>query len=233
MHEIQALSFGPARDLYSPSAAFRGRRAYVEETCDRWFIISAKYGVVAPDQILDPYDVTLVEQSPAVKRQWAQKALAEPEERLAELEGMEFEIHAGRDYWGFGLADGLGDRGATVDIPTEGLSLGKQLAFYSHNEPRSAARKSGERMMSGGPTRRGSYEPLRAYLDQDKGTVVTLSFKDIERIVGRSLPASARNHRAWWANARTHTHARTWMDTGWKVDSVNLTAQRVTFRQDR
>jgi hypothetical protein len=31
----------PARELYS-SPLFRGRRDWVERTCDRWFVLSAK-----------------------------------------------------------------------------------------------------------------------------------------------------------------------------------------------
>ena len=31
----------PGRDLYAPSALFRGRRSFVEQTCDKWFILSA------------------------------------------------------------------------------------------------------------------------------------------------------------------------------------------------
>lgn len=45
----------PARDLYT-SALFRGRRRYVELTCDRWFILSARHGLVEPEEILEPYD---------------------------------------------------------------------------------------------------------------------------------------------------------------------------------
>jgi hypothetical protein len=33
----------PARELYT-SALFLGRRAFVEATCERWFILSAKHG---------------------------------------------------------------------------------------------------------------------------------------------------------------------------------------------
>lgn len=48
---------GPARDLYDESSYFRKQRAYAEAVGDRWFIQSAKYGLLAPSMDVDPYDM--------------------------------------------------------------------------------------------------------------------------------------------------------------------------------
>jgi len=79
----------------------------------------------------------------------------------------------------------------------------------------------------------GKYTPLVVYLqeippDQNE---VTLSFADIENIIGNGLPPSAYKYRAWWANERIGTHiwAHAWLKAGWRVDSVNLKSQRVSF----
>lgn len=64
----------PARDLYV-SQLFRGRRSYVEATCDRWFILSAKHGLVSPQEALEPYDETLNEKSADAKRIWSAAVL--------------------------------------------------------------------------------------------------------------------------------------------------------------
>ncbi len=49
-----------AEQLYSPSAMFRGRRAYVQRSCDTWFVLSvAEHGLLSPTDELEPYDVTL------------------------------------------------------------------------------------------------------------------------------------------------------------------------------
>ena len=119
-----------AEDLYSPSAMFRGRRAFVAKSCDRWFILSAKHGVLAPFDELEPYDVTLVGAPTSVKRAWSSRVTAELKDVLGDLAGMTFEIHAGRDYWGYGLVDSLRSAGAGVEIPTEGLTQGQQRRFY-------------------------------------------------------------------------------------------------------
>jgi hypothetical protein len=49
-------------------AAVSGRRAWVERTCDRWFILSAKHGLVEPGRVLAPYDETLTDLPRAGRR---------------------------------------------------------------------------------------------------------------------------------------------------------------------
>lgn len=46
-----------ARELYT-SNYFGKKREFAEEVCDEWAILSAKHGVVDPDKVLEPYDVT-------------------------------------------------------------------------------------------------------------------------------------------------------------------------------
>lgn len=46
----------PARNLYDESDYFRKQRAYAEAVADRWFIQSAKYGLLAPSMEIEPYD---------------------------------------------------------------------------------------------------------------------------------------------------------------------------------
>ena len=71
------------------------------------------------------------------------------------------------------------------------------------------------------------YDPLRAYLESTTGPIA-LTFDEIGRQVG-GLPPSAYRWRAWWANDRSHVHARAWLDVGRRVDSVDLQVERVTF----
>jgi hypothetical protein len=79
----------------------------------------------------------------------------------------------------------------------------------------------------------GKYEPLQKwFLEQNKETgLIYLSFKEIERIIGQELPYSARTYPAWWANGdNSHYHAQSWLEAGWKVESVNFDRESVTFR---
>ena len=49
----------PARDLYDDSSLWRGRRAYAERSGAPWCILSAKYGLLAPEVRINPYDLAL------------------------------------------------------------------------------------------------------------------------------------------------------------------------------
>ncbi|MEX0754979.1 MAG: DUF6884 domain-containing protein [Actinomycetota bacterium] len=121
----------PARDLYT-SALFRGRRAFVERTCARWFILSAKHGLVDPSTVLEPYDETLKGAPTATRRTWSESVADQMRTVLGPLRGLTFEVHAGADYLDFGLERALLGDGADILRPTRGMSLGKQLAFYAN-----------------------------------------------------------------------------------------------------
>lgn len=67
----------------------------------------------------------------AEKRAWGRRVMDELRTKLGSLEGLTFEIHAGEDYFGYGLRDALLEARAVVEIPTEHLKQGEQLSFYS------------------------------------------------------------------------------------------------------
>ena len=143
------------------------------------------------------------------------------------LGGHTFEIHAGSDYRDFGLIDGLRAAGAHVEVPAGTLPLGKLLAFYAGSSSPSNAV-----VLQGGPpqtTTRGGYNGLREYLERSPSRSVTVTFREIERIVDRRLPPSARRHRAWWTNDGSHTQARQWLAAGWRVDMLDAVNERVRF----
>jgi uncharacterized protein DUF6884 len=112
----KGLAAAPAADLYV-SPLFVGRRRLVEETCDRWFILSALHGLLDPDEVLEPYDQSLVEAAVGERRAWSQQVLASLDQELGDIRGVVFEVHAGVAYRDFGLVDGLRGRGAAVEVP--------------------------------------------------------------------------------------------------------------------
>jgi DNA-binding XRE family transcriptional regulator len=77
------------------------------------------------------------------------------------------------------------------------------------------------------------YYPLHEYLrplSQDEP--ITLTFGEIEAIIGDALPPSARVSRAWWANSAT-PQGRAWLDADWLVDAVDVEEAWVVFRPAR
>ena len=71
----------PAKDLYT-SPLFRKARAYVERTGLPWFVLSAKYGLVHPDDVIAPYDLTLNTMGVSDRRRWAGRILTQLEPHL-------------------------------------------------------------------------------------------------------------------------------------------------------
>lgn len=61
--KLDPVDFGrntlPARFLYTKSDLFKKAAAYAEQCCDDWVILSAKYGLVHPDDELPYYEQRL------------------------------------------------------------------------------------------------------------------------------------------------------------------------------
>lgn len=118
----------PARQLYS-SDLFQKAAGYAAATYDLWFILSARHGLVAPDQPLDPYDCTLAELSADQRRRWAEQVAAELHRR--ELEEAVFYLHAGRLY-----RQHLEQLLACTVLPFgRPLGIGEQKAWYLSQLP--------------------------------------------------------------------------------------------------
>ena len=60
----------PAARLYT-SRLFSLQRRYIERHAEQWFILSAKHGAVAPDTVLEPYDLALTTLNVPARRAWA------------------------------------------------------------------------------------------------------------------------------------------------------------------
>ena len=80
---------------------------------------------------------------------------------------------------------------------------------------------------------KGKYRFLADYLHEHGGDTITMSFDQIEQLVGDKLPRSAYNYRAYWSNTDTHTISRAWMRAGDMTTYVNLLAKKVTFEKRR
>ena len=76
------------------------------------------------------------------------------------------------------------------------------------------------------------YEPLAAFLRGQRANEVSLTFADIERIVGAKLPPKAQHHRAWWSNnPNNNVMTKVWLAAGFRSEQVDLEGRRLTFRR--
>jgi hypothetical protein len=119
----------PARDLYV-SPLWRKRRAYAEASGVPWLILSAKHGVLDPDERLAPYDLALSQLPVAERRAWGHAVANELGRRFEDLRGVVLEVHAGRVYRA-AIEEHLTAAGAIVRAPLAGLTQGRQLSWYT------------------------------------------------------------------------------------------------------
>ena len=77
----------------------------------------------------------------------------------------------------------------------------------------------------------GRYDALGVYLSRLSVSEWRASFADIEKIIGRKLPDSARNYPAWWANQSNggHSQSQAWQGPGWQTRDLDLASEKVTF----
>ena len=108
-----------ARDLYQ-SDLFVKSKAFAERAGGAWYVLSAAYGLVHPDTVIAPNDLTLANLLPSERRAWARRVIAQLD--AAVPPGVLTIFLAGRLYRE-GLLEWAGRR---FFVPMAGLSLGEQ-----------------------------------------------------------------------------------------------------------
>lgn len=136
---------GPARaaDLYT-GQLFRAARRWAETFADHWYILSAKHHVLSPDDVVEPYDLSLAEVAatpglfhPAPVDTWAIRCRAalmaarggEPRGARV-LQGDRVVMLAGASYCE-PLVPLLRAWGGEVETPLAGLGIGRQKAWLA------------------------------------------------------------------------------------------------------
>ena len=115
----------PAEELYD-SALFDGARYFSKTRCDQWHILSAKHGLVAPRQILKPYNQSLLEIDSGRRMIWAKDVFCALQNTSSEHDKIIF--LAGKQYREF-LTPMLLERGNSVAAPLASFGIGKQVAW--------------------------------------------------------------------------------------------------------
>lgn len=80
----------------------------------------------------------------------------------------------------------------------------------------------------------GKYAPLTRWLRSlsEEQAHVRVDFREIEKVIGESLPPSARSHSNWWANDSTNRRQSiAWLRAGWRVEAVDPGEGKVVFRR--
>src|SRR5437868_15190543 len=75
------------------------------------------------------------------------------------------------------------------------------------------------------------YSALSDYLRAQKRNNVPMTFDQIERLIGRKLPASHRYRSRWSNNSFNSVMTRAWLDAGFEAANVNMKARKLLFRR--
>jgi len=111
------------KDLYI-STLFKLNYRYAQSLKpDKIFILSAKYGLLNPEEEIEPYNETLNTKSSSEIQQWANKVILDLEKQT-DINNDEFIFLAGNNYRKF-----LIPYIKNFEIPLKGLTIGKQLSF--------------------------------------------------------------------------------------------------------
>lgn len=127
----------PAKDLYI-SPLFTGRRRYAERSGRPWFILSAAYGLVKPDEVIQPYEQRVDDLDREARTAWGRQVTSDLLYRMGSLDALVVEIHAGAAYVEAVRAS-LEAASARLVTPLAGLRLGEQLAWYKTEAPAGAS----------------------------------------------------------------------------------------------
>lgn len=118
-----------AADIYL-SPLFKKAKEYASNNFDQWHILSAKYGLIHPDTIIEPYEKTLNKMSRQDRRKWSEdvfeelKKCTKPDDEITFVAGQRYRQD---------LTPLLLGRGNKTQVPMEGLGIGKQLKWLTQN----------------------------------------------------------------------------------------------------
>ena len=121
-----------AGQLYQ-SSWFTKARAHVLAQSAPWYILSAEHGLIHPDQVIAPYERTLNTMAVAERRAWAERVKAQIQQQG--LQPQRFVVLAGQRYREY-LLDFLATRATSVEVPMQGLTIGKQLQWFDRAKGR-------------------------------------------------------------------------------------------------
>lgn len=128
----------PAKDLYI-SSLFQKARSYVEHQQAPWFILSAEYGLVHPNETISPYEKTLNTMGVSARREWTEKVWHQLQN---ELEGINRVVFLAGAKYREGLVPKLSERKVLIDAPLARLSFGRQLQWLDGNLKKTASSSS-------------------------------------------------------------------------------------------
>jgi hypothetical protein len=80
--------------------------------------------------------------------------------------------------------------------------------------------------------RKNTYDALRLLLENLNQSQISMTFSEIEKVIGGKLPQTAYARNQWWENnSNRHSQAKAWLNAGWHVSHLVL-GEQVTFTRN-
>jgi hypothetical protein len=129
---------GPARELYQ-GGLFKLSRDLVEAQRGAYLILSAKYGLLRPETVIEPYDMSVPAMTSRHRKSWAEKVFPQlwqaiaPQShprglRIVFLAGFFYAQHLTRLLLEWSHEAGFR---LEIELPLQGLGIGEQLGYLS------------------------------------------------------------------------------------------------------
>jgi len=114
-----------AQDLYQ-SPLFQKSLAYAKQiNSNEIYILSAKYGLIKLNDIIEPYEKTLNKMSVSEKKKWSDEVFTKLQ-KYEIINNTNFIFLAGENYRKY-----LIEKLPNYEVPMKGLKIGKQLQFLT------------------------------------------------------------------------------------------------------
>ena len=133
MHTICLVACTSKKALYPTTAEklyksplFLGAKKFAESRCDKWFILSAKYGLLLPDEQVVPYDESLHQMEESAELVWAKRVhdrlstMIDPSASIVFLAGEKYRSH---------LQKYFEQEGRKISAPMSELGIGRQVSW--------------------------------------------------------------------------------------------------------
>lgn len=119
------------REMYKASTLFKKAISYIEQqNYDGWYVLSAKYGLIDKDELIEPYDLTLNTMKAFERKQWSELVMSQIRDLGLNISHIDF--YAGVKYRQY-LIPALELDGISYKTPLQGKGIGEQLKYYTTN----------------------------------------------------------------------------------------------------
>jgi hypothetical protein len=113
------------------SDLFQKASAYASSMGFEWYILSAKYGLLDPLQVISPYDMALEDMPKKARQAWSGQVLS-----ATPLQAPRHTVFLASGLYGEFLLPALEALGFTVDAPFKGMGIGDQKSWLNaHTRP--------------------------------------------------------------------------------------------------